>query len=101
MTKSGKHCYYVFKKPSAAEASESVYMRERVKQILVRPSITVGYCGRHRSVWERNRNEESDLVWQKMEYYYSSIEWREKYHNLTQKYTERKSHMNCVPGEPT
>ena len=46
MTKSGKHCdkrrncmlcaissfcYYVFKKPSAAEASESVYMRERVK----------------------------------------------------------------------
>ena len=42
MTKSGKHCgkrkmcnfffcHYVFKKPSAAEASESVYMRERVK----------------------------------------------------------------------
>ena len=46
MTKSGKHCCkrrngtflcnfffcnYVFKKPSAAEASESVYMRERVK----------------------------------------------------------------------
>ena len=25
-------CYYVFKKPSAKEASESVYMRERVKQ---------------------------------------------------------------------
>ena len=25
-------CYYVFKKPSAAEASESVYMRERVKK---------------------------------------------------------------------
>ena len=25
-------CHYVFKKPSAAEASESVYMRERVKQ---------------------------------------------------------------------
>ena len=24
-------CHYVFKKPSAAEASESVYMRERVK----------------------------------------------------------------------
>ena len=23
-------CHYVFKKPSAAEASESVYMRERV-----------------------------------------------------------------------
>ena len=41
MTKSGKHCgkrnfffcYYVFKKPSAAEASESGYMRERVKLI--------------------------------------------------------------------
>ena len=31
MTKSGKHCGYVFKKPSAAEASESVYMMERVK----------------------------------------------------------------------
>ena len=26
-----KNCDYVFKKPSAAEASESVYMRERVK----------------------------------------------------------------------
>ena len=26
-------CHYVFKKPSAAEASESVYMRERVKDI--------------------------------------------------------------------
>ena len=25
-------CHYVFKKPSAAEASESVYMRERVKR---------------------------------------------------------------------
>ena len=25
-------CHYVFKKPSAAEVSESVYMRERVKQ---------------------------------------------------------------------
>ena len=24
-------CHYVFKKPSAAEASESIYMRERVK----------------------------------------------------------------------
>ena len=24
-------CHYVFKKPSAAEALESVYMRERVK----------------------------------------------------------------------
>ena len=24
-------CHYVFKKPSAAEASESVYMREKVK----------------------------------------------------------------------
>ena len=24
-------CHYVFKKPSVAEASESVYMRERVK----------------------------------------------------------------------
>ena len=24
-------CHYVFKKPSTAEASESVYMRERVK----------------------------------------------------------------------
>ena len=40
MTKSGKHCgkkrnclffHYVFKKLSAAEASESIYMRERVK----------------------------------------------------------------------
>ena len=27
-------CHYVFKKPSAAEASESVYMRERVKTTL-------------------------------------------------------------------
>ena len=26
-------CHYVFKKPSAAEASESVYMRERVKDL--------------------------------------------------------------------
>ena len=49
MTKSGKHCdkmrnfmfcanfffcYYDFKKLSAAEASESVYMRERVKPVL-------------------------------------------------------------------
>ena len=25
-------CHYVFQKPSAAEASESVYMRERVKE---------------------------------------------------------------------
>ena len=25
-------CYYVFKKPSAAEASEIIYMRERVKK---------------------------------------------------------------------
>ena len=25
-----RFCHYVFKKPSAAEASESVYMRERV-----------------------------------------------------------------------
>ena len=41
LTKRGKHCgkrrncffcHYVFKKPSAAEASESVYMRERVKR---------------------------------------------------------------------
>ena len=42
MTKSGKHCgkrknyyfffcHYVFKKLSAAEASEIIYMRERVK----------------------------------------------------------------------
>ena len=46
MTKSGKHCgkkekllvlsnfffcHFVFKKLSAAEASESVYMRERIK----------------------------------------------------------------------
>ena len=50
MTKSGKtlwqkeklhvlcnffFCHYVFKKPSAAEASESVYMRERVKAISI------------------------------------------------------------------
>ena len=28
-------CDYVFKKPSAAEASESIYMRERVKQHLL------------------------------------------------------------------
>ena len=28
-------CYYVFKKPSAAEASESIYMRERVKDKLL------------------------------------------------------------------
>ena len=32
-----KCCHYVFKKPSA-EASESVYMRERVKRILYTPS---------------------------------------------------------------
>ena len=30
MTKSGNHCHYVLKMLSAAEASESVYMRERV-----------------------------------------------------------------------
>ena len=50
MTKSGKHCgkwitllvlsnfffcHYVFKKLSAAEASESVYMRKRVKTKLI------------------------------------------------------------------
>ena len=28
-------CHYIFKKPSAAEASESVYMRERVKTYVV------------------------------------------------------------------
>ena len=28
-------CHYVFKMPSAAEASESVYMRERVKLVTV------------------------------------------------------------------
>ena len=28
-------CHFVFKKPSAAEASESVYMRERAKVIVV------------------------------------------------------------------
>ena len=39
MAKSGKHsgkmrnCSYVFKKLSAAEASESVYMRERVDNL--------------------------------------------------------------------
>ena len=27
-------CHYVFKKPSAAEASESVYMRERVNSTM-------------------------------------------------------------------
>ena len=52
MTKSGKHCgkkeklhvlcnfffcHYVFKKPSAAEASESVYMRERVNTSVILP----------------------------------------------------------------
>ena len=26
-------CHYVFKKPSAAEASESVYMRKRVNKL--------------------------------------------------------------------
>ena len=30
--------HYVFKKSSAAEASESVYMRERVKQVHVLPA---------------------------------------------------------------
>ena len=34
MTKSGKHCHYVFNNPSAAETSESVYMRERVKKTI-------------------------------------------------------------------
>ena len=33
MPKSGKHCHYVFKKPSAAEALESVYMRENVNHL--------------------------------------------------------------------
>ena len=28
-------CHYVFKKPSAAEASKSVYMRERVTKYIV------------------------------------------------------------------
>ena len=50
MTKRGKHCgkrrncsvlsnfffcHYVFKKLSAAEASESIYMREWVKEIVI------------------------------------------------------------------
>ena len=53
MTKSGKHCGKrrnctfcaissfgtVFKKPSAVEASESIYMRERVKSIVPFPHI--------------------------------------------------------------
>ena len=32
-------CHYVFKKASVAEASESVYMRERVKLVLVVTSV--------------------------------------------------------------
>ena len=32
-------CHYVFKKPSAEEASESVYMRERVKHIVTKGVI--------------------------------------------------------------
>ena len=35
-------CHYVFKKPSAAKVSESVYMRERVKQFGKRiPKVTL------------------------------------------------------------
>ena len=34
-------CHYVFKKPSAAEASESVYMRERVNDTLRRFRLVV------------------------------------------------------------
>ena len=53
MTKSGKHCgkrrnCTFFKKPSASEASESVYMRERVKKNMVlsaaRFSINLPRC---------------------------------------------------------
>ena len=34
-------CYYVLKKPSAAEASESVYMRERVKSSVGGKGVTL------------------------------------------------------------
>ena len=34
-------CHYVFKKPSAAETSESVYMRERVKTDIFKTDITI------------------------------------------------------------
>ena len=60
MTKSGKHCgkrrmlalsnfffcHYVFKKLSAAEASESVYMRERVND-----SLIIKYSWKHCGKW--------------------------------------------------
>ena len=38
-------CHYVFKKPSAAEASESVYMRERVNSFSD-IGIIPRFCGR-------------------------------------------------------
>ena len=62
MTKSGKHCgkrilskfffcHYVFKKPPDAEASESVYMRERVNPFsygrLARRHLNKSNCRTH------------------------------------------------------
>ena len=37
-------CHYVFKKPSAAEASESVYMRERVNKLIKEHIIKLEYA---------------------------------------------------------
>ena len=39
-------CHYVFKKPSAAEASESVYMRERDKWVLNDHQIELKHFGK-------------------------------------------------------
>ena len=70
MTKSGKHCgkrrncsflsnfflcHYVFKKPSAAEASESVYIRERVQDLEIRlpcsPIVDIGVLFKNEAVF--------------------------------------------------
>ena len=62
-------CHYVFKKPSAAEASESVYMRERVKpfphQTLYSPCRQLTFESSQVDRWEymwENPNQTNDLI---------------------------------------
>ena len=81
MTNSGKHCgkrrgnfffcHYVFKKPSAAEVSESVHMRERIKPKSInigksKPQLFPGSFLSSSSIWK-------SLKWS------CSVETRENY----------------------